>query len=392
MSGEWIRDDQKVQRRVIASLAKGISILDRENQFGMTDSMSENVSSASNSKAGEIVKNESNPVGLASPSFTSLRQKKQQSRSSLTPNKRFSKLFDAKQQPLATISGAKAGNAQSNITTLSAETQIKGAAEHALSLICLRLANFPPKNSCFGLTYLGSAWDEIQFSISVYKIREKLRQSEPLDTSESNASMASKFARYFAYQKRLILGIIENPDWSSKEGVPREPSLTLVIRDPEGKYTWSGVCKYVDYMQQDQVNSMETLVELPFFTPYGYMVQKDGTEVVTSISVNESNIPSMSECAELFDNFNLDEETYKLKQLYSIELENCILVQNEKKHNPAAAEKPVDTALFSHIPKRFRSLLASLGFLDYDFHSQLNPLILSDALLRDLATLDSIRE
>lgn len=333
LSGDWIREDQKVQRRVISSLAKGISILDRENQFGMTNPSPEiGPGGQPQPKNLEVAKNE-NLQTVASPSFTSLRQKKQLNRSSLVPNKRFSKLFDAKQQPITTISGAKVGAANPNIASLSTEIQIKSAAEHALSLICLRLANFPPKNSCFGLTFLGSAWDEIQSAISIARFRDKMQQVETVgDVTFSNAEVASKFARYFAYQKRLILGIIENPDWNTKDAVKREPSLTLVIRDPEGKYTWSGICKYVDYARQNEKEEdLKVAVQTNTSEPPSYSApEMEKMEIITSKSENEANIPSISDCCKLFDNFNLEDEMKKLNRQYQFEIGPSPFVEANK--------------------------------------------------------------
>jgi hypothetical protein len=330
LSGDWIQDDLGTQRLVITALAKGISILDRENEFSFTNPINETTNfEFSNSfglPPGAAKPQDSSRGESVSGTFTSstmsptLRSKKGPSRMALAPNKRFPKLFDIK---LAGNNASSTATKEEDVglptfAVLSAEIQIKTAAEHALNLICLRLANFPPNNSCFGLSYLSSAWDDINTAMNLSKF-----QSSSCTNSTPINELTSNFVHYYDYQKRLILGIVENPDWHSEDPKMKEPSIVMVIRDPGGKYSWIGEFKYVDSNANivGKSSSADGKIsdDLDHFLPHAHPVIPPGRIVPISKCENGANIPSLEDCCNEFAFFDLQKELRNINEYEVLE-------------------------------------------------------------------------
>lgn len=341
----WIVNDMSTQKIVITSLAKGVSILDRDHPYALIVTDTSQPSSPT-WQAGAPTPFGKNHEQFKAELFSAVTTVTNQTNSpgqnraargkvnrpSMAPNKKFPKLRISFQPSMSNLvsAGSKDGGAGlPTFALLSSEIQIKAAADFAIESLSLRLANFPSKNSCLGVTHLSSAWDEIKSVVQLAKAkRTLLEQREISSPITSHLPENSKFVRYFSYQKRMIFGLVERPNWGDPNATPKEPSLIVTARDSGGKYSWKGEFHYVEQESKldskskgksrstgldglalsfDDIASVPIknheifekwngyAAPKPIFQPARYPVLPEGVRVIEQKCANESNIPSIAE-------------------------------------------------------------------------------------------------
>jgi hypothetical protein len=264
LAGDWLLTNLNLQKLIISTLSRGVAILDRDHIFGAVEAVSEHHLKSSSlglssvnisgkgidsNKMDTTMSNhsQSNTQGLTQGSPAAARAKKvQNARMSLAPPKRFQNARKSYQINASGVStGAKDGGVGlPSFAILSSEIQIKGAAETALSLLNLRLGNYPSNRSIFGVTRLSSGWKEAKYQQELIDLRRKAGV-------EMDAIGAKAGVRYFSFQKRIILGLIESPDWGKFDPEHGEPSLIVTMRDSSGNFSWVGEFKYVEKLSKE---------------------------------------------------------------------------------------------------------------------------------------------
>jgi hypothetical protein len=133
----------------------------------------------------------------------------------------------------------------SSFSILTAEIQVKVAAEIAFSLVL----NRPSRHiSDFGF-YHGCHLNEEAIISEIVLLRRELSGedlSTPLTIEEKR-----KFAHYFGFQNRIVLAVIELPKWALQRGIPKQVHkshkfvlsetdyyLLVITRDMIGKFSW----------------------------------------------------------------------------------------------------------------------------------------------------------
>jgi hypothetical protein len=320
------------------------------------------------------------------------RGKKPANRMSLAPNRRFQKLR-LSFQPIGinmVSTGSKDGGVGlPTFALLSAEIQIRSAAESAMSLLCLRISNFPPKESRQGVTKISSTWNEINSIMHTSKIQQRLLRENGSDLPSTDYQ---KFIRYFAYQKRVIFAFVEIPRWKENDYKKTLPSLILTTRDSSGRFSWSGSLEYKEN-SSDPASKIEPEKIDPFqqsLVPQHEDPIPSAPELIQLSSFNEMNIPTIQElCASAF-HLDMEQEIEALSYQSEIELSHRRV--DSELQTDAIPFPAVDAFNPSFVPKSFRMLLTAMGFLDLKTSSDIVPLINSEQLQTDLEKLDKIQE
>ncbi|KAI8817858.1 uncharacterized protein EV422DRAFT_570333 [Fimicolochytrium jonesii] len=339
-AGDWITDDKECHRAVIATLCRGIGLLDREDEFAAVSppntysglSPQHSSSLTASSTVGNLSQLASGGVGIGIAAYgveTGGGDKKKGQRHTIAASKLIPKLRGSAAPSAAgsVSTGTKdAGLGLPTFANLTAELTIKGAAEMALAHMVNHLGHFPPYGEVTGVAKVSSMWDEEGEVGRIVAVREALgkrrrRQmwadefgardgsSDEDGDEDGNASSLTaeevaalptpkvtladyrKYMRFYAYEKRIIIGIVETPHWAvlddpaearketasvtgrlpesgrtsslsrpsagqvSRLGGPKRltPYMTLVLRDATGKYTWMSSLRYVeeDYRTPD---------------------------------------------------------------------------------------------------------------------------------------------
>ena len=211
----------------------------------------------------KIEGNHSNSNSMASASTSSSSQAKAPKKQpviSLVPPKRFAKLrlsYLPSGGNLISTASKDGGIGLPTFAVISAEIQIKTAAERALQLISLRLGNFPSNGSCFGVTKLHTGWKEINKCAALTRLQNRLKDlPEPRFVFPEEY----KFVHYFSYMKSLIFGLIELPPWSRQsQGQQSIPSIAFITITPEGKYSWVGNFEYEERRKDSKLTGGSNL-------------------------------------------------------------------------------------------------------------------------------------
>lgn len=202
-----------------------------------------------------------------------------------------------------------AGVGLPTFAVVSAEIQIKTAADRAMQLITLRLGNFPSNGSCFGVTKLYSGWKELNKCVEMYKIQAKL-----LNSSDAKYMFPEdyKLIHYFSFQKTTIFGMVELPNWRSDLVSEPAPTLALISLNSEGKFSWLLNFKYKEHSKNENLGSMESLFGVAIdhkeiFEKWNSILANMPNSTTDAIqntilkveSVNESNIPLIDDLQNL---------------------------------------------------------------------------------------------
>ncbi|KAI9348773.1 hypothetical protein DFJ73DRAFT_428613 [Zopfochytrium polystomum] len=130
---------------------------------------------------------------------------------------------------------------------LTSQVTIKAAAEIGLSQISNYLGNFPPAAAGAGVSRLSTLWDEVSEAKRILEKRQNM-----LKENSSQSSDIGKYLRYFAYDGRVIIGMVEQPEWAQEPADQSQrrhssgANLILVLRDFTGKYAWKTSLRYLE--------------------------------------------------------------------------------------------------------------------------------------------------
>jgi hypothetical protein len=322
LQGTWLLNDAVTRKILIAAHVRGISILERDSSFGSLENNEQSIivpTFLNLNTLNDINRNietdqaNSNNAGYIHYSPLSNKNRKA-TRISLAPKPKISKLFPIPlnqnfMNPPVSTGQKDAGLGLPTFAVLSTEIQLKSAAESSMSMITAHFANFPPKNSCLGVTKLDSAWNETNFVAKQRAYGIDIGMGE-----EKNA--VSMYVRYFTYQKRLILGMVEIPPWVSKEKDALNPKIVLSIRDANGKFSWMGELEF-----KESPSPLElSLNDLPEFTPFPHVFLQPKTEAVLVNSVNEAFIPTFTDCCEVFGpDYDVESELKRIQLQHEVE-------------------------------------------------------------------------
>jgi hypothetical protein len=347
---------------LIASHIRGISILDQEKSFSCLELVDQfNVPPfLGKNTITDVLKMSDNPRfdSNSSPGY------KRKVRASMGPKQLFPQLFPLKSNINSIVSTAlkDEGLGLPTFALLSTEIQIKSAAEASMNLLFEHLSNFPPKKSCFGVTKLDSAWKELNYI-------NDLKNSE----ADLKGNTIDKHIRYYSYQKRLILGLIEIPAWDLKRDSKNSPMMVVTTRDSFGKFSYMSAFRYLE--------PMTPRVKIAF-TSFDKITLHRPIDVIAMKSVNESMIPTILDCSlDVTSDMEMDMNAFKAQ---------CKAERSFIKKITKPTEKIVNKLDDHELPKSFRLFLSTMGLLDYKSHHDLVPLVYTENLQRDLDKLDNM--
>ncbi|KAJ3027096.1 hypothetical protein HK097_006241, partial [Rhizophlyctis rosea] len=228
---DWIVHDRECHNTVIATLCRGIGVLDRDDDFAsvstttlsshstLTPALPTPVFSPIIIKEFDASSNSPPIVHTGFATFSSSSDKKKAQKSQTAASKLFVKVRASTPVAPTVSTGTKdAGLGLPTFATLSAEMGIKIAAETALGQLANHLGCFPPWGEFTGVSRLSSMWNEEREVRRLVGVRERLKGGGNHDGKvggEEGVKVGDykRFMRYFAYDNRLIIGLIEIPHW-----------------------------------------------------------------------------------------------------------------------------------------------------------------------------------
>ena len=345
-----------LQKIVIAALTRGAVLTDRENPYSIVsstanDSISFKPSIISRTmleslgKITDLVKSEVGNSSLTMiPNSAAFAHVKGGKKPSLfVPPKRLAKLRLSYIPSGSNFIGAGSKDGGIGVPTfavISAENQIKTAAERALQLISLYLGNYPSNGSCFGVTKLHSGWKELNKCASLTRLQNKLKD---LPDARFMFPEEYNFIRYFAFEKSII-GIVELPSWSCQSFEKHPvPSIAFITINPEGKYSWIGNFQYEEN-PRDSNTSRDRLgsLNLAEALDHGEVFEKWRSLIAAQKSSQSSRILSASKKSNPWPNYEniptaqecqLPEHNYKYFEkdiIQHCDLEDSILKLSSK--------------------------------------------------------------
>ncbi|KAJ3248449.1 hypothetical protein HDU78_000611 [Chytriomyces hyalinus] len=302
--GGWIEKEKDCLLKVYASLCRGVSILSRDDEFSAVSGSNPGSSKHQSGSNGNISAGQlpTTPTSQSTNSTTSAlanhfatfagnvssamgSDKIRKGRRSL--KSRGTTITS----PLATLVAAvttangkdavptsplKSNVGVSTFAKLTAESSVKAAAEICLSQMLNHLGNFPPRGSTSGVSRVSTLFCEISEVKRLLAQRRYLLDSvcstseldmhadghSSLEDLGPSISEYKRFLRYYVYDNRIILGLLEQPEWAmpdnasndsdseTSDQTPRDPKLILIIRDATGKFSWQSTLKYFDANQK----------------------------------------------------------------------------------------------------------------------------------------------
>ena len=276
LCGHWLKGDRVCFNTLIATLCRGVGIMDHSLDYSQVGdvaaytSSGDSISIAIQSILAEISTSLGDaPSGLPSRSNP-------QSASNATVNmpvedskrtrqKTGVKLFNARPHMRSSTAGLMsvvstgtkdAGVGLPTFAVLSAEVSIKMSAETNISQILNHFGNFPVWGERTGVSKMSTAWCEIE------NLRNKItlekgflldNQEEDKNAKKKDMKRWRRHIRFYAIENRAIVGIVEQPLWftdsreKSKENLEWvvNPSFVITFRDCTGRYSWISALKYL---------------------------------------------------------------------------------------------------------------------------------------------------
>lgn len=206
-----------------------------------------------------------------------------------------------------------AGLGLPTFANLTAEMMIKGAAEMGLAALSNQLGNFPPFGEMTGVSRVSTIWnewDEVARIVGVKRRRKAEGDAGVEGDGEVTVEDYRRYIRYYAFDHRIIIGIVETPHWAASGDREKEnqlekpitPGMTLVFRDSYGKFSWMCGLKYVEesavpapkppIAESDTQSEEEKSANPPHFHPAPYPYTPN-TTLPTYKSPNETSIPAL---------------------------------------------------------------------------------------------------
>ncbi|KAI8809231.1 hypothetical protein BJ742DRAFT_677009, partial [Cladochytrium replicatum] len=474
ISGQWIQDDRECLNAAVCTLCRGIGLADKDEDFATVGPGAAAVSSSTvvtlmhntsliKDTSSTIINGPSSsttaPGSLERPSGTigGGNDKKK-----LTARNQASKLFAKHAGKIAAQFGGAGGpNTGAGVSTgtrdggvgiptfavVSAEMAVKSAADQCMMQLINYFGNFPPSGELTGVSRQGTMWREDTETQMILDVHHSIRANGD-ESSNDNPESYQKFLRYFIYDKRIIIGLLEQPSWTYRSLNSTSPALAVIFRDGHGKFSWTTAIQYLDpegsVQPSDEMPNYEVPVSsdeasIPplddLFTNKTSAANLNLTNMLEdtdsknsssdkrsetlALSVRKSyrpleipylpNVQAMStksfneECIPQVDQI-LDVVTESFKVYDTIEKLTFSQTTVETKMASNAIQRLLQLNVNVQIPevqditdleKRlsgFRRLLAHLGFASVDSRSRLMPLNLSGGLLRDLEAFDHLQE
>ncbi|KAI9207404.1 uncharacterized protein BJ171DRAFT_494756 [Polychytrium aggregatum] len=493
--GEWFLNDKTVTKVVIGTLCRGIGLLDRDDEFSTviqtataaaapsttaavtlgapaaSTAATATASAAASTSPSTPILASANAVIASIPIYEkvpAIVASIERSLDKKKNNRTGTKLFQKKTAPSST--GVSTGTTDGGLglptfATLSAEMMIKGAAEAALVQLANHLNNFPPVNETTGVSRISTLWNEEAEVKRMLSERDKLLGPRPRIQPVSGEaegptqdlvlrngialSEYRRFLRYYAYDHRVILCVVERPPWAYQQpgdhgdmqlepfhrkeqdssaepdGQATDeanrwkqdkclPELTILIRDSSGKYSWKSRLEYLDEKAlallapekpekpEDVLASSELFDELEHdsyhFIPTELPYSPNNCTIERAVAVNEASIPDIEtlfdESAEIKEAYNAyhqktQEFTEKERGWRTEILQSDDYAGIEVKVDPTP---PIDLMDPNHISQVSRLYLGHSGLASPEHRSKLKPLQISDSFLRDLERLDTLPE
>ncbi|KAG9297725.1 hypothetical protein G9A89_011240 [Geosiphon pyriformis] len=387
---QWIVGDRDCHEAVIATISRGISIGLYEDDYT-----------------------------LLSPSTSD----KKKSRKETTPNKLF-------------LPRGNRGAASSNENVMHnhlnlhqgkrEEVAIKIAAEIAMTQIINHLGNFPAWADHIGPSRVSTLFkDDLQLAM------DQIRNQREFD-----GVSIPELVRYFLIDGRLILGFVEMPKklelqrinsneylrtpTSAKEldhtsfepdDSVRAPSVTIVIRDSTGKYSWTS---HMRYNIQNPDTSQPQLLSVP--SPAQQFDLNIHFDTSAPSLHADSPLDSLHDVQEVKDPVMAPNMLAFSENVYipsvdkilkdgseSLRAYNAIRKLTQKQKNGenliagrqrGQSFKAIPARLNANLesPQAFRLFMSQMGLLSLENRHRVVPLRISEKFIRDLEHLDRLHE
>ncbi|KAI8996097.1 hypothetical protein BC832DRAFT_567895 [Gaertneriomyces semiglobifer] len=457
VSGNWIINDPECHAVVLSTLSRGIGILDRQNDFavissGLATHFNQStpgpiIASATSGNLKELANgattlDRDRIASSAGTTTTGATEKKKPQRHAMSAAKLIPKLRSALPTTVPVSTGSKDGGfGLPTFASLTAEMMVKAAAEVALNHLTNHLGHFPPSGERTGVARVSSMWKEVEEVKKIVAARRTLQTSEkparepksPLDDDVANALSDDvsledfkKYVRYYAYDRRLIIGFVDTPAWAyqhSNDGHRKAtPTMTLIVRDSSGKYTWQTSMKYVDDKESAprQLNSDNSQLISPSgsqdflqtsgipitapaaasvtsFVPPSYPYNPRRSRVVHCEAVNEGSIPSVNDLLpvgsrEVIEQQRIQRLTEQLATEENAKIKRILNSPDYAKNVHISPPAPLNLYDPDTTTQTHRFFLATMGYLTPETLSRLCPLRISDNMLKELQKVDGLSE
>ncbi|KAJ1554626.1 hypothetical protein HK096_002660, partial [Nowakowskiella sp. JEL0078] len=404
--GIWITEDKDCLTSAINTFSRGISLMDREEVFSFVPT------NPIPSTTPQLFSPPIFPISLNSATTPTSLDKKKSIRNP-TQSKLFNRL---RAQPNTPVTGVSTGTKDNGaglptFAHLSAAIAIKSAAETAVAQLANHLNNFPPLGERTGVSTLGTMWRE---DIEARRLVDVRRLNENGIARHGSVGMFEvdsvnefkqlngengewrKYLRYFALENRVLIGLLEDPDWARKVDCVRKGSrLSVSLRDCSGHYAWTSVMQYQTNGREAGEDLGERIAKNVIqFSPPKSPYLPD-TAVFSVVCVNESSIVKMVDLCSIenemcpFSKVNAyTQSQVELENKFSQKIKDTLAEPQKLACPPTTPDRLNE----DFIPDSFKRFLVQMGFLSLENRGKLVPLNLNEILLRDIEKLDSTLE
>lgn len=401
---DWIYKDYESQKIFIAIVSRGVAILDRDKSFA-------SVIPFEKLKSGTPLNVELlSTSSSVSSSVASGLQSKKNNKMPSSQIKFFPKGSRLSQIQGVTSTGSKDGGVGlPTFAVLTAEIQIKGAADAAFCFFCNHLTHSSPEADQLSFTQVSSIWDELLDNTETIRKQEKLKQALPDSVRNGLMGLSGNALRYFEVGNRII-GYTERPIWLTQSEYST-PSLAITVRDSAGKFTWFGKFKYEEkkVLHNDLHPSVSTIIFLDVQSLTKQLFDESGEKIRGTLeanakfgktynhkSFNDENIPTIeSLMSEKNISVNINNETVpsqlQIEQLLGDHLLDSYTFFNRRNIDIGPLPQ-VELSNPHHVPQNFRLFLAEMGYLDQRQNLKIRPLVSSESFYTDLKSLDKTPE
>ncbi|KAI8842536.1 hypothetical protein BC829DRAFT_446414 [Chytridium lagenaria] len=443
--GTWILGDRDCLTSAISSLCRGITLLDREGDFSAISSTLpttpiSNTGSSLSIGSDKTPLSVSNATSTLATHFANLAETVKSGTSERrklgvrSNTKIFQKL------PHVKVVVEKGGGVSTEtkdggvglptFATLKCELAVKSAAETAFAHLVNQLGHFPPFGESTGVSRVSTVWSELEELKRILEIRGKLR-GEP---SAFSISELRRFLRYYIFDGRVVVGLLEHPNWAYEEedGETVDPRLTIILRDATGKYSWTTKLKYIEDTGRIENqwhsnrpspsatnsnlaavdNSTKSIDSIPRKRPSSAPARSvltpsrdpfpDARFTASIIPTLAPHIPPSSSVVHVksendttLPQLNVGDESMENRRSFDVIkklMEKQFLWEDIKISTTELPPLELDRGSIDTPSSVFRLYLAQNGFLNLEHREKLRPLSVSDTFLKDLEKLDSLPE
>ncbi|KAH7036564.1 hypothetical protein BKA57DRAFT_175622 [Linnemannia elongata] len=420
LAGQWIVGDQDCHLAVISSIAAGIHIIERVEEYEASvvppKPQQEKRRWGGGAAGNAMISAVGAPLSLTKPSSSGAGKLFQVNSKYPGPIKILSQELkkDKESRKNRSASSSISGNVKASRPDLTA---IQHAAEMTMTVFSNQLSHFPVWTDDIGPSRMSTMWNDIAMNrTSLVNIKENadfasldLHQRHLHHHLSSEAGNSMGPVRYFLLDRRIILGCCEVSQLPASHRDSgsfvddRGPFVVVTMRDSSGRNSWKlRVSNEVNHNNIKKSARVEgecaghhgTKGQNGHIDPAGAKDEEGDTiaygqrlRVMAIEAADEAGIGLKQYVRATKSLTNLKVTVDQPETLRAESMPKSAFDEGELEVAPSS--KQATQASGSHV---FRILMAQMGYLSLENRSRIMPLHLSERLLAELQFLDGLKE